>query len=667
MHEPRSATSQDEELARLDQALEDLAACDAASVALAHCPSAAAERSLVRALTTRARERGFVTAEVSMREHGLETPDGLVRALLESLTPPGESRPCGLTWLLEGFYDQHGDGSAGELARRAAHVDANGDLTALCLAYLATDDPNPVAELRAFRAWCDGVEPPRRYRNEAVRRALSERTAQRALNELTRLVRALGYPGTFAVLSEGDALAQRTERQREKAYTLLRELVDNFDTSAGAIATRLLLTGQAPLFEGDHSITSVAPLAMRLSVPSSAAPAPPHRSWTTLVKRHGEPAHRPTTEPGPRRAAALRNLIRIAEGLPPTDGITQMSVGQERLDRTVANLFKLVSRAGGFFSALVGEYGSGKTHLMMHLAERALEDQRPVFWLNLERTNLDLGNPARHLMRFLEHSQLPLKNRPNALSLASRWTRGASAIAALRGCLAELAAGDGEAALAARKALRIADHAGAAGFALENFLAGADLEDRPGSATYRRDAYRRIFLWFELLAQLENIRGPVVLIDEAENLYTSGRPPASRRTALRSLAFYCGGALPATCVILAMTPPAFEELKGEARDLLAEAGDMESTLELENVERFRRSLWGLKPDPVKPLTRHEREELAAHVRAMHKSVRGNVAIADWPALTARLIKDADSPRALIRALIDELESAWWAGGGSARR
>jgi hypothetical protein len=260
---------------------------------------------------------------------------------------------------------------------------------------------------------------------------------------------------------------------------------------------------------------------------------------------------------------------------------------------------------------------------------------------------------------------MPVRGQPSAFSLAARWTRNTAAVGELRDTLAKIEGADAdsssEAAAAARKALRIAAGARDVRAALHSFLTASDLDGRPGDPSYRRDAYRRIFLWFELLARRENIRGPVILIDEAENLYTTGRAPASRRTSLRSLAFYCGGALPGTCVILAMTPLVFEEMKGEARDLLAEAGDMETTLDLENVVRFRRSLWGLKPDPVRPLTRPEREELCERVRRMHRSVRGPVEIENWDERVKAAVAAHESPRTQIRAMIDELEAKWWKG------
>src|SRR5689334_11612743 len=109
---PGSATSPEEEVERLDQALEDLATCEAASVSLIHCPSASREKALVRDLMATARERGFVAAEVSLRERGLEAPDALVRELISRLAPPDEGRARGLLHLLDRFRDAHGDRAA---------------------------------------------------------------------------------------------------------------------------------------------------------------------------------------------------------------------------------------------------------------------------------------------------------------------------------------------------------------------------------------------------------------------------------------------------------------------------------------------------------------------------------------------------------------------------
>lgn len=657
----RSVTTIDDELNRQDQALIDLSDAGAVAVSLVHCPTAARERTLVRKLARRARDRGLVTAQVSLLECSLDTLEELVRSIAEALTAPGAQRSGGLLGLLDHFFGQRGRRAGARFAEAAQELGASGDLTALAQAYLATETDGR-HEIRAYHAWLDGTEPGKRSRNEHVRSSLNAHTAQRALGELSRIVLALGHRGLCIYLHDGDAVARRTSRQREKAYTVLRELVDNFDTGNGAVGCRIVITGTERLFEGPKSLRSLAPLLARLEVPSAAEPPPPHRSWTSLIREPYEYVHRRVEHPPESKRAALRTLIRISQGLPPIEAVTSMSVGHERIDRTISKLFQHADAAGSVFTALVGDYGSGKTHLLMHLAERALKEAHPVFWLNLERLNLDLGNPARHLHRLLEHSVLPLRRRPSALQRVSQWTRSPARLRALMTELAEIAETDSEASNAALKALQIGDHAHSPGAALESFLTGQDLRLRSAGKTYRQDAYRRLLLWLELLQRLEACAGPVLLIDEAENLYTAGSGRTARRAALRSLAFYCGGALPSACVVVAMTPPALQQLRRESRELLGEVDDQAGTLDWEDALMFRRRLHRLEPEMVPAFSRPQRMELAERVRATHRAVRGEVEMEDWDFSVRRLVRDETSPRAVIRALIDELESSWWAGG-----
>jgi hypothetical protein len=654
---PRSVTTIDDELGRLDQALIDLERAEAVAVALIHCPAASREATLSRSLCRRATERGFAAASISLLESSLDSLDELVRALIEELVGPTGAR--GLIELLDVFCEKHGKKSAERFADAALWFGATGDLATLCGAYIgAADDGYP--EARAFEAWLHGTEPSRRSRVE-VRRALGPGTAQRALGELTRVVRALDLGGCLFVLRDGDAVTLRTPRQREKSYTVLRELVDNFDTGRGAVSTRIVVTGGDRFFDGPRSLRTLTPLLMRLEVPSEAEPPPPHRSWTSLIRDPYEYVHRRITPPPETKHAALRTLIRGCQGLPPIEAVASMSVGHERIDRTIDRLFAHTSVEGSVFTVLSGAYGSGKTHLMLHLAERSLKDGHPVFWLNLERMNLDLGNPQRHFARLLETSALPARRRPSAAERAALWTRAGARLRALGEALKEIAAASGEEAFAAHKALSISEQARDPGRALEGFLCGRDLEKRSSAPGYRQDAYRRLLLWIGLLKRLEGAGGPVFLIDEAENLYTAGMSRAARKTALRSLAFYCGGALPSACVVLAMTPEALVELKREARELLDEVLDQSSTLSWEDATLFKRRLQRLTPELVPTFTRPQRLELCARVRATHRSVRGDVAFEDWEPYIKRVTREPEPPRRLIRRLVDELEARWWAG------
>jgi hypothetical protein len=338
-----------------------------------------------------------------------------------------------------------------------------------------------------------------------------------------------------------------------------------------------------------------------------------------------------------------------------------MSVGHERIDRTIDQLFEHAEASGSVFQVLVGDYGSGKTHIMLHLAERALAAKHPVFWLNLERMNLDLGSPEKHLGRLLAQSVLPTRQRPSALDRAATWTRTPAKLRVLTAALEEIALESSEEAISARKALASAQASKEPERALESFLSAADLAKKGTGPSYRQDAYRRLLLWLALLRRIEGCKGPVILIDEAENLYTTGMSHTLRRAAMRTLSFYCGGAVPEASVVLAMTPPALVEMRKEVASLLEELDDAASTLALEDVDLFRRRLRRLSPEEVPEFSRTMRLELAERVRATHRSVRGAVTVDDWQGLVARAVRVGGPPRLLIRQLVDELEAAWWAG------
>jgi hypothetical protein len=187
-----------------------------------------------------------------------------------------------------------------------------------------------------------------------------------------------------------------------------------------------------------------------------------------------------------------------------------------------------------------------------------------------------------------------------------------------------------------------------------------DLEGKWGGANYRMDAYTRLLLWFEILARIEKCAGPVLLIDEAENLYKGGTSRAERRTALRSLAFYCGGTLPRACVILAITPDVLKELRAESKDLLDEIGEQRTVLAWEDASMLRRRLVRAKPEEVPALTRANRAVLATRILATHASVRGRVKDLAWDDFLESLSDATFTPRDVVRKMVDRLEGLWWA-------
>ena len=654
-------------LAVASQGLEDLARSGASEVIFVRQPKVTGQWEFLDPLEERARAQGFLTARVSvLADQAFDSLDGLVRAVARNLQCQEAPKARGLVALLDRFISRH-EGSQEALAafdRAALAQHASGDLVALSRAYIDARR-KPSHEARRIDAWLSGTELSRAEADATAFSALSSKTAKRCLGEVTRLARVLGWKGTLAVFAGAEALTRLAPGRREDAYTVLRELIDNADGGRGLVAMQAVISGSATLFDGARGLRTLAPLAMR-ALPLDDAPdelPPPHRPVIDVTPPSGwSLAFDPPSPQGTVASAlpALRTVIRAAQGLPPAEPVPSMSVGHEKIDKTITALFAHAAMESSVFALLTGAYGTGKSHLLMHLTGRALADKRPVFRLSLERLDMDLGSPQRHLRRLLEHAALPLPGQPTALDRLAAWTRSSQQCRRLLAALEALAAEGGDVAAPAKKALSFAARAPNHGAALESWLGAAELAGRPSNANYRQDAYQRLLLWIALLERLEGCAGPVLLVDEAENLYRNGTSRADRRTALRTLSFYCGGTLPGACVVMAITPEALTHLRAEAAELLDDVAEQRTVLAWEDAAMFRRRIATASPVEVPALTSEARVVLAFRAQATHAKVRGPVFDPHWARWVSEVVNADVPPRLLVRRVIDRLERVWWA-------
>lgn len=629
-------------LAAREQALVDLASSRASEVVVVRHEKPSEGIELVAGLESLARRRGFAWAELPLfGDRGLDTLDAIVRFVLRDLSLDKAREKKGFLALLETYAERH-KGRAGErLAAALAEEGAVGELSHFALAYLEAQG----REAQRFGRWMAGEDA-----EGAPPHALAPRTAKRALVDLTRVLRALGASGLVVCITGGEVLPKLSDARRRDAYTVLRELIDNADGGRGMVSTALFLFGAPGLFEGHKSAASLQPLATRLAVVGEP-PAPPHRPVIDLATAW--PATSPAPrDPGESDADEVRALVRACQGLPEAHAIQSLTVGYDRIDAEISRLFSLSDAEGSVFTALVGAYGAGKTHFLLHLAARARAGKRPVFRLPLERLDVDLGNPQRHVARLLDTAELPLPGAPGVGDLLVSYRRSEKKKQALLAALQGIASVPGDAAEAARRALADEDP--------WSVLRGEDLAARPGPRG-RELAYGLLLLWIELLGKLEKTGGPVLLIDEAENLYQQGYARQERRTALRSLAFYCGGALPRALVVLAVTAEAAGQIRAEADELCSEIADQRTVLPWEDAAMLSRRLRRSRPLLVPGLDRDHCEELAHRVRKLHARVRGKVvdpAFDDF----AESIADG-TPREVVRKTTDRLERLWFWGAG----
>ena len=338
----------------------------------------------------------------------------------------------------------------------------------------------------------------------------------------------------------------------------------------------------------------------------------------------------------------------------------------EEVDGRIAQLFETASNDGSVFAVLLGEYGAGKTHHLLHLEARALAERRPVLRLAVERLDEDLGNPQRHLRRLIESATFPGKRPVGFLEQLEAWLAKPAARKRLRHALDAVFEAHDETARPAARAVAGAPDDEVDDDAVREIFGALDLVDKPSSPSYRKDAYARLHLWLDVLERLEGCAGPVLILDEAENLYRVGVSRAERRTALRSLAHYCGGALPRATVVLAVTPDTLEALREEAGALLDEIEEQATLLPSEDVAMLRRRLLRARPIRVTKLGPSALETLAEQARSLARDVRGKHVDRRIGAFLERAVKDSDTPRDLLRRVMLREERIAWLGDAGDR-
>ncbi len=656
------------------RALSEVALAELATVSVVVAP----DRDALDTLEDRAVVEGYAVAHASLDVHGLHGLAEVVRALAGSVhLGSARSKKRGIVAALQAFADKHGKRTLDAFDDRARAEGLVGELRRLSRAYL--ESATVKTSGKRIDAWLAGDSPSDVDAGPELR-TLGPATAKSALGAMTRLFRVLGARGTLFVLDEGEALVDLSPARRDLAYTVLRELIDNADGRGGMVATKLLVAGDSKLVTRRHAIFDHEALATRVVTLEAAsgsglgAAPTPHATLVRLDEAADlldrERTLLPKLGDVPRVAEArvphLRALLRLAQGLPPLEATTELTVGLHDVDARIDQLFETSSHDGSVFAVLVGDYGAGKTHHLLHLEARAIAVRRPVMRLAVERLDEDVGNPQRHLRRLLESTIVPTAKdaggaRGRSLgvfAVLEGWLASETTRRKLLEALEALEASDSEVAGHASSCLvegAIDERA------LVTMLSALDLVEKPGASSYRRDAYRRLLLWLELLARVEGCEGPVVILDEAENLYRPGVSRSERRTALRSLGFYCGGTIPRACVVLAVTPETLVSLREEAGELLDEIEGQVTALPQEDVAMLRRRLLRAKPLEVKKLDADQRRELAERVRIVHAKVRGKVNDPDWTAWVERAQKESKTPRELLRRAVEHLERLAFVG------
>ena len=322
------------------------------------------------------------------------------------------------------------------------------------------------------------------------------------------------------------------------------------------------------------------------------------------------------------RAKLLRTLQRLRSGLPPTEGIEHLSVGYSRV---IADIQQRLNGHGGSGRWIMarGNYGAGKTHFLETVRSIAHSRNFATCYLCADSGMNALNHPQRFVSNLLGTLEVPGRasvgyepiilemaetpeGRTTLLDLCRKWSIGgrmpfsqaAWRLWTLESINAAGASGD------ARHAPWIAS-------LLADDLCGLTITHRCSSPDVRQAAYHLLLMARDLIV-LSGHRGIVVLLDEAESIYTKLPNFRSRTGAMKVLAALCESqSFDKIVTALAITPDAHGMLLRE----------MGGTRFDDCLERF---------EPVDKLLRHCADESSYVVDC--RTIRGG----DVPMLLERL-------------------------------
>jgi hypothetical protein len=92
-------------------------------------------------------------------------------------------------------------------------------------------------------------------------------TGKHHLRDLSAFISKIGYKGTLIIIDELEHIMEQSPLRRRKAYTILRELIDNIDGENGMQSTSLYAAAVPGQFESQKGFIEVEALASRIQAP----------------------------------------------------------------------------------------------------------------------------------------------------------------------------------------------------------------------------------------------------------------------------------------------------------------------------------------------------------------------------------------------------------------
>lgn len=365
------------------------------------------------------------------------------------------------------------------------------------------------------------------------------------------------------------------------------------------------------------------------------------------------------------RAEDLRALYRLRAGVPPFDRMEELSVGQDNALRQLKSFVE--SPASVARTLLVtGDYGEGKSHWLGALRQLALKAGLATCYMSSDGWTSALNHPQRFLPVLLCTLEVPGQSAAGYRDFVYSQLLDSGSARRLKGVLDRCFQGGVSAERVCREDLdrllrtmadpEAIDLAGLR-TTVSGYLTGESSRHRSATPEIRLATYRLLQVCADLV-QAAGAQGLLLLVDEAESIFTKLPTILSRYGAFRVLAALSHGRHLTHCkVAMGLTPDAVRWTAASANDI---AHDPRATAE-EPVKRFVDDFThGNIPEVQcgRLTSRHRRALLdrirIIHERAMRWSMRPEHE-ANWERFGERAAEQSVPLRVLVRSGVDFLD------------
>ena len=368
------------------------------------------------------------------------------------------------------------------------------------------------------------------------------------------------------------------------------------------------------------------------------------------------------------RSGLMRTMYRLRSGLPPTEHLEQLTVGQERLVPKLRSLFPEVLNGKGLWAIARGDYGQGKSHVLQLFNEMALSEGFAACTVSCDGFNNALNHPQRFLPSLLSTLEIPMRLTYGYTDLLydvlsdaqlsmrlhdltdlhlDNWSTLALEV---RSCLDRIiqivSQNDKSRSEVWAECVRLVTH----------HLTGDSIRHLPASPANRNTSYMLLSLARDLLVDL-GAKGLAITIDETESIYTKLPNVRSRQGALRVLSFLCQ--LGNSSIVIAMTPDGYRNMVSDLQHILIDP----QCLPVEDIASWAKALKsGAIPIlDLHPLNPTDRRQLLDRILELYGRAYGYKAFStefkeSWEQCATQCGQPSIPVRLVIRRAIDLMDT-----------